>query len=281
MFDTYHATKVLEFPSHSLASLLELYCDFMADKRYQLADWRIRPLPQEMLDYARSDTHFLLFIYDHLLNALISRSSPRSSPSLNAPLSTPAGGPFSVDTPLLLQHVLARSGQTCLRRFAADVYDSATGLGPAGWFSLAKKYNKLYLLDSAPGTPPAVEGAVYKALHAWRDRIAREEDESTAYVLKNHLLFILAGRKPDTVRELFTMGQQFGEVVRRRADELVSLIRTTQEEAEGAAGPVGVDAMDGVVDAQKVGSADISSSKQAIVDVWGAVQEPGTSFPQP
>jgi exosome complex exonuclease RRP6 len=42
MFDTYHATKALEFPSHSLASLLSMYCDFSPDKRYQMADWRIR-----------------------------------------------------------------------------------------------------------------------------------------------------------------------------------------------------------------------------------------------
>ena len=297
MFDTYHATKVLgaslsggrlindsetdqlplcasiEFPSHSLASLLELYCDFLADKRYQLADWRIRPMPQEMLDYARSDTHFLLFIFDHLLNALISRSSPRSSPSLNAPPTTPAGGSFAVDTPLLLQHVLARSAQTCLRRFAADIYDAENGLGPAGWFSLAKKYNKLFLLDSAPGTPPAIEGAVYKRLHAWRDSTARKEDESTAYVMKNHQLFILAGRKPMTVKELFLMGQQWSEVVRRRADELVDLIRTTIEEAEGAAGPTTAAVpMEGVVASSSVAAP--APAKQMVVDVWGALQEP-------
>lgn len=37
-----------------------------ADKRFQLADWRVRPLTQEMLHYARSDTHFLLYCYDKL-----------------------------------------------------------------------------------------------------------------------------------------------------------------------------------------------------------------------
>ncbi len=58
LFDTYHASKVLgmfsvpmpnleliwilDFPRHGLAALLEMYCDFTADKRYQLADWRIR-----------------------------------------------------------------------------------------------------------------------------------------------------------------------------------------------------------------------------------------------
>jgi exosome complex exonuclease RRP6 len=42
MFDTFHASKVLELPRHGLATLLEMYCDFSSDKRYQLADWRIR-----------------------------------------------------------------------------------------------------------------------------------------------------------------------------------------------------------------------------------------------
>lgn len=37
-----------------------------ADKRYQLADWRQRPLSSEMKLYARMDTHFLLYIYDNL-----------------------------------------------------------------------------------------------------------------------------------------------------------------------------------------------------------------------
>jgi len=42
MFDTFHASKILGFPRHGLATLLEMYCDFTPDKRYQLADWRIR-----------------------------------------------------------------------------------------------------------------------------------------------------------------------------------------------------------------------------------------------
>lgn len=36
------------------------------DKKYQLADWRVRPLPEELLVYARMDTHYLLYIYDCL-----------------------------------------------------------------------------------------------------------------------------------------------------------------------------------------------------------------------
>ena len=42
MFDTYHAARALGFPQASLASLLSRFVGFDADKRYQLADWRIR-----------------------------------------------------------------------------------------------------------------------------------------------------------------------------------------------------------------------------------------------
>ena len=36
------------------------------DKSFQLADWRQRPLSDEMIKYARMDTHYLLHIYDCL-----------------------------------------------------------------------------------------------------------------------------------------------------------------------------------------------------------------------
>ena len=64
MFDTGQAARVLSLQSKGLAYLLQHYCAVTADKKYQLADWRIRPLSEEMLKYAREDTHYLLYIYD-------------------------------------------------------------------------------------------------------------------------------------------------------------------------------------------------------------------------
>ena len=49
-----------------LAYLLQGYCQVLTDKKYQLADWRVRPLPAEMLKYAREDTHYLLYVYDRM-----------------------------------------------------------------------------------------------------------------------------------------------------------------------------------------------------------------------
>lgn len=71
MFDTGQAARQLEYPSASLAYLLERHArlgDIGEMKgKYQLSDWRVRPLEPGQLRYARSDTHFLLAIYDQLL----------------------------------------------------------------------------------------------------------------------------------------------------------------------------------------------------------------------
>ncbi|MCJ1461196.1 exosome nuclease subunit [Mycoblastus sanguinarius] len=42
LFDTYHASRALGYPKHSLAYLLKHFADFDAAKQYQMADWRIR-----------------------------------------------------------------------------------------------------------------------------------------------------------------------------------------------------------------------------------------------
>lgn len=63
MFDSFHAAKLLNLPRMSLAFLLEQFCGVELDKKYQLADWRERPMPEEMIEYARKDTHYLHHLY--------------------------------------------------------------------------------------------------------------------------------------------------------------------------------------------------------------------------
>ena len=63
-FDTFHAAKILKYPALSLAHLLKFYGHIKLNKKHQLSDWRQRPLPQQMIDYARTDTVYLHFLYD-------------------------------------------------------------------------------------------------------------------------------------------------------------------------------------------------------------------------
>ena len=141
-----------------------------------------------MFDYARSDTHFLLYIYDRVRNLLIEHGSDGNN---------------------LLHDVLKNSEQTCLRTYTKEVYD-ATGSGKNGWSNLLQKWhsplNNLQL-------------SVFKTVHQWRDQTAREQDESPRYfmwssglisvkvhdcryILPNNLLFVLAMQPPADMKSL-------------------------------------------------------------------------------
>lgn len=91
MFDTGQAARVLHLPRFGLGYLIKHYLDKDLEKQYQFADWRIRyikmsltqpvdvclksfalrPLPQELVNYAREDTHYLLYVYDLMNNSLL------------------------------------------------------------------------------------------------------------------------------------------------------------------------------------------------------------------
>ncbi len=71
MFDTGQAARVLQYPHFSLSYLMQKFCGITAQKQYQLADWRQRPLSDAMIKYAREDTHYLLYIFDNLRDDLI------------------------------------------------------------------------------------------------------------------------------------------------------------------------------------------------------------------
>ena len=67
LFDTGQAMRVLGYESFSLAHLFSVHLGVEMEKEaFQTADWRVRPLPEEMKCYARDDTHSLLHLHDVL-----------------------------------------------------------------------------------------------------------------------------------------------------------------------------------------------------------------------
>ncbi len=60
LFDTMWASRILGWPDHGLAAVLQARFGVALDKKYQRANWGLRPLPLAQLDYARLDSHFLL-----------------------------------------------------------------------------------------------------------------------------------------------------------------------------------------------------------------------------
>ncbi len=73
IFDTRIAAQLLGIRAFGLAALLERYFGVALDKKYQRADWSMRPIPSAMLDYATQDTHYLLALRDQLRTELVAK----------------------------------------------------------------------------------------------------------------------------------------------------------------------------------------------------------------
>lgn len=163
-----------------------------------------------MLFYARSDTHFLLYIF-HSLLAAVKSSQP--------------------DSLQAFKKIAEQSNEVAGGIYEHPVYDPSTGLGAIGWRGLVQKFNKhlAYFVPAYPHEytlpePPrktTLEFHVFRALHDWRDRVARENDESPRYILSHHLLFKLAEERPDSMTKLrILLGPQV-----KGKEELIRVIK--------------------------------------------------------
>lgn len=205
MFDTGQAARLLQYPRFSLAYLLKRHCSIEADKQYQLADWRIRPLDANMIKYAREDTRYLLYIYDILKQELVAASdTSRSS---------------------LLFETLQNSSKICLQVYAKPTVSDEDGI------ALSDK------LKSTVGIPVLtdLQQQVFLQLYHWRDRIARAEDESTAYVLPNHILIKLTKFMPTKSDQLFRTCHPVPALVRKHAHTITTMIASAKTQEAKAA----------------------------------------------
>lgn len=191
LFDTGQAARVLQAGGLGLSYLLTYYCNVQVDKQYQLSDWRIRPLPTEMFKYAREDTHYLLYVFDRMRSELLGKGNEGSN---------------------LLNAVLKRSEELCLRRFEKD-------------FFLDDTYRVVY--DKYNLHMPERKLRVFKALFAWRDTVARDEDESTNYVLPNHMLIKMAQALPIESPEVLACCDPVPPLVRMKAMDIALLVYET------------------------------------------------------
>ncbi|KAI9731440.1 MAG: exosome nuclease subunit [Claussenomyces sp. TS43310] len=153
-------------------------------------------------------THFLLYIFDHLRNELIERSDTTSAEENR------------------LEIVLQKSKETSLLRYERQIYDEETGKGPGGWYSALVK---------TPSHLTNEQLAVYRAVHAWRDRTARKDDDSTNTVMSNHIILSLARLMPTNLSALYGAVHPISHNVKSRTTELLEVIKAAK--AAGASGP--------------------------------------------
>jgi exosome complex exonuclease RRP6 len=167
-----------------------------------------RPLPDEMFFYARADTHYLLYIYDKMRNELIDRSNP-AVPEENR-----------------IEITLQKSKEVSLLRYERQVYNVDNGRGPGGWFSLLVKTPALF---------NNTQFAVFRAVHKWRDEIARTDDDSTNFVMPNHVIFNISKLLPNDMVALLSIAHPISYSVKSRSSELLEVI--IKAKAKGKDGP--------------------------------------------
>ncbi|PON53649.1 Ribonuclease D [Parasponia andersonii] len=198
LFDTGQASRILKLERNSLEYLLHHFCGVTANKEYQNADWRLRPLPEEMLRYAREDTHYLLHIYDLMRMKLFSLSKESDS----------------ADASLL--EVYRRSYDICMQLYEKELLTE-------------NSYLYVYGLQGAGFN--AQQLAIVAGLCEWRDVVARAEDESTGYILPNKTLLEIAKQMPVTTSQLRRLVKSKHPYIEHNLGSVLSIIRNSMQNA--------------------------------------------------
>jgi exosome complex exonuclease RRP6 len=187
-----------------------------------------------MLHYARSDTHFLLAIYDHIrlaLHALALNPPPPSTDPDAMPIDPPTAQS-------LLSEVYRRSTKTSSNIFEISPYDSKLGMGQDGWRSILnrtaaeKQYETALAVPTLPIKTGWGEGEVklevLRAIHAWRETTARREDEGVRYLLSKEGIWAIVEHTPRTGLEVMQVLAKtrsgVSEWVRQNKDEVAEVV---------------------------------------------------------
>lgn len=180
LFDTAKACDVLSKPQRSLAYLLDTYCGIVTNKLLQKEDWRQRPLPAEMVQYARTDAHYLMYIA-HCLSCELKQQDTENSSHLR-------------DKSSFVLEATRRSNAICLQYFSKEC---ETYPGESVASSIISRYHS----DQGSFMFSSDESKFHelvRRLCAWRDLMARVHDESLRYVLSEHAIIALAVKVPTT-----------------------------------------------------------------------------------
>ncbi|KAL0227973.1 hypothetical protein RCL1_004116 [Eukaryota sp. TZLM3-RCL] len=194
LFDVHRAAEVLQLQEKSLANILAKFCNVEVNKSFQLADWRIRPLSAQMISYARTDTHYLEYLYQIFLKKLHENST-----EINLVLSC---------------------FQICCDDLLTFKWENSE-FNPHGWMD-----------DDVLGQIPHEKHALMSVLWDWRDNTARIEDESVHQVMTKRHLLELVSKAPTTADDVLNCLRPCTTIVAREAWELARIIKETVEKNE-------------------------------------------------
>lgn len=188
------------------------YGNYQIPQRGIVPTNKARPLTEEMLYYARCDTHYLLYVYDILRNELVSKSN-QTDPQKN-----------------LIEYTLQRSKEVSLDRYVPFTADPSTGEGARGWaVVLQKTFSNLN----------GQQFAVFRAVHKWRDELARQEDENPNYIMPQQTLMEVAKILPSDPKALWSlMGNRCSQKAKQSLYQLFELVSDAKKRGMNEPGSI-------------------------------------------
>lgn len=186
MFDTQKAAALLGEEAMSLGHILRKYCGIKVNKLHQLADWRIRPIPDDMLRYAREDAHYLLYIHD-----------------------------------LFCMRLLKSGGSKKL----LSVYNASTAVcGILYKKPVFAPDSHLYCYRKTKGKLNIQQLECFRLLYEWRHNISLEKDESTGYTLPNKMMLKISHELPKDPQGVINCCHPLPLLVHENVEVIVDLV---------------------------------------------------------
>lgn len=243
LFDTFHASKQLSLGKHSLAFLLEKYVKFRTSKKWQLADWRIRPLSNEMRDYAKADTHFLIEVFYKMQHELLKIPEGLQRTLYESRKVSNRRFEYSTFEPLNLRTM--KSPQVVSTNSSVPLSDDIQNkICSLTFVDRDLPWNWLVISNGVP----MERRPLLEILFKWRDQRARMDDESPRYIMSDFILMSLVNSfdvtsenaKTDDVTnlnvlEVINKSAKFGGgvYIRKYIDDLVEVIKNAITELSG------------------------------------------------
>lgn len=194
LFDTMAAARILGRTEIGLGSLLEMEFGVKVEKRYQRANWGQRPLPVDLLEYARLDTHYLIALRDRLEAELVERN-----------LLALAKEDFQRQTLNGATENGANNGESN----GAPV----RGARSAGCWRISGSF------DLSPQ-----QAAVLQALCEYREEVARQLDRPLFKVINDETLLRVAAETPHSMDDLRRLPGMSDGQVRRHGQGLLRAV---------------------------------------------------------
>lgn len=187
LIDTSVCAQLLGYEAIGLAALLERHFGLKLDKSHQRADWAMRPLPPQMLEYAVTDTHYLIALAEKLREEL-----------------------------------------TALGRWewALEEFERLENVR----FTEKDESDEAFRRLKGISTFDRRSLAVARALHGWRDELARSADRPPFKIIGNDAIIEVAKTKAATTEAIAALKsvsqyhfKRYGRDIARLAREALAL----------------------------------------------------------